>query len=61
MRLKDPLQGIVILQGHIVMHFAMFLASYHTIDLSMIKDDQYELEKYALIYYRWAHFLAMLA
>ena len=27
MRLKEPLQGISMMQGHFVMHFSMFFAS----------------------------------
>ena len=28
MRLKDPLQGIMLMQGHFVMHFSVFLGSF---------------------------------
>ena len=28
MRLKEPLQGLKMIQGHVVMHLAMFTASF---------------------------------
>ena len=44
MRLKEPFQGIKTLNGHIVMHVAMFIVSWH-IDTSLYYDGPDEWEK----------------
>lgn len=39
MRLKEPLQGIKSVQGHIIMHFAFFFVNLFCIDKTRISSE----------------------
>jgi len=61
MRLKDPLQGIKMIQGHTIIHIAMFISSFiidaHPADEPPAGDPCYlELQIKAFLILRWSHF-----
>ena len=74
MRLKEPMQSIKTLNGHVVMHMAMFIVSfnvdysrYYNRGESVPKEEGGELYKYADIEMftfktvRWGHLVSALA
>ena len=70
MRLKEPLQGIKISQGHIIIHLAFFLIIQFFTDTSLTEElaektimvnkkliHPHEWQQNAIIYLKWSHLL----
>lgn len=66
MRLKEPLQGVKSIQGHMVMHFAFFFVNLLFVDKDISKEmehnnpeqkDYFKKQQYASIAVMWAHLL----
>ena len=69
MRLKEPLMGLSIMQGHLVVHLSIFVGSMcidqerwkNTVDISSLKKEVLTLQnktQESLIIMRWLHFLS---
>ena len=63
MRLEEPLQGIILMQGHIVMHLSMFSASFMVTKRSYepaewVKMSKWDKNIYQMFYWNaWLHLL----
>jgi hypothetical protein len=60
MRLEEPLQGIILCQGHIVMHLTMFVASFmvtkKSFDHDYSKLSHWDKNIYSMFYWgAWLH------
>jgi hypothetical protein len=66
MRLEEPLQGIILMQGHTVMHLSMFAASFMVTKRSYdpadwMKMTAWEKNIWAMFYWlAWLHLLTAL-